>query len=125
MDVMIVEDERIVALASARLVESLGHRVYAQVASAEEALETLAAAGPHPLPHLIFLDIHLEGPMDGIEAGARIAERWKLPIAYASAYTDEETRSRAEATGPVAFVAKPISSKAIREVLERVAGTRA
>ncbi len=116
MDVMIVEDEIIIQLATAHMVESLGHQVLARIQSAEDALERLE----RQTPDLILMDIHLDGPMDGIEAGAIIRDRWKVPLAYASAYTDGETLRRAAETEPVAFLAKPVTLENFRELFDQV-----
>ncbi|HUX37037.1 MAG TPA: response regulator [Rectinemataceae bacterium] len=105
MDVMIVEDERIISLATSKMLEHLGHRVVARVPSAEEALLRLESIKPD----FVLMDIHLEGEMDGITAGDIIRKRWRIPLAYTTAYTDPDTRLRAEATKPYAFLAKPLT----------------
>ena len=114
MDVLIVEDERIISLATSKMLEHLGHRVLARVPSAEEALSRLETLRPD----FVLMDIHLEGPMDGIAAGDIIRERWNIPVAYTTAYTDPDTRQRAEATRPVAFLAKPLTVAVFEHLFE-------
>ncbi|MEI6874398.1 MAG: response regulator [Spirochaetota bacterium] len=116
MDVMIVEDERIISLAVSRMVEGLGHRVLATIPSAEEALERLELLRPD----LVLMDIHLQGPMDGIDACVAIHERWDIPCVYTSAYTDEATKVRASATKPLAFLGKPLSISSFTEIFEKI-----
>lgn len=113
MDVMIVEDERIISLATSRMLEQLGHRVLARVPSAEEALQCLETMKPD----FVLMDIHLEGPMDGITAADIIRQRWRIPVAYTTAYTDPDTRSRADATMPVAFLSKPVTLSVFEQLL--------
>jgi len=111
---MIVEDELIISLASARMVQKLGHRVLVQASSGEEAIARLEFLRPD----LVFMDIHLEGSLDGIETGAIIRERWNVPIAYASAFTDDKTRRRAEETEPVGFMAKPLTLRTFKDFFD-------
>lgn len=114
MEVLIVEDEVVISLATARMVESLGHTVMARVTSAEIALAALEKG----LPDLIFMDIHLDGTMDGIQAAEEIRLRWGIPVAFASAFADEETRKRAASAGPVAFIPKPLRLASLRTFFE-------
>ncbi|MEI6388736.1 MAG: response regulator [Spirochaetota bacterium] len=121
MDVLIVEDERIISLAASKMVESLGHHVLGRMASAEEALVLLETRKAD----FVLMDIHLQGRMDGIEAASIINNRWKIPLAYASAYTDAETMDRARATRPVAFLSKPVSVGAFKGLFDSIYPTGA
>ncbi len=104
MKVLVVGDERLISLVLARMIASLGHDVIACLPSAEVALNFLDGNRPD----FVLLDIRLEGAMDGIEAAAIIRERWRIPLAFASAYMDSDTRHRAAAAEPVAMLGKPV-----------------
>ncbi|HCM29166.1 MAG TPA: hypothetical protein DIC34_21965, partial [Treponema sp.] len=97
MNVLLVEDERLISMVIAKIVTKLGHIVTACVPSAEQALTSLEGTRPD----FILLDIQLEGKMDGIQAGLLIKEKWGIPFAFASAYADEATRRRAEEASPL------------------------
>lgn len=114
MKILIVEDERLISLALSRMIEGLGHTVLAAVPSAELALKSLEAGRAD----LILMDIRLEGPMDGIEAAGQIQGQWDIPLVFTSAYTDPDTRYRANATNPFAFLPKPISEASLKAVLD-------
>jgi len=116
LDVLIVEDERIISLMMSMMVEELGHRVCAKVPSVDAALEFL----DKERPDLAFLDIHLEGKSDGIELGKILAKRFGIPFAFASAYADPETYQRAMDTVPVDFLQKPLTINAIKRVCDTV-----
>ncbi|MFZ4615692.1 MAG: response regulator [Rectinemataceae bacterium] len=116
MDVLIVEDERIISLAASKMLENLGHRVLGRMASAEEALVLLETCKAD----FVLMDIHLQGRMDGIEAASIINKRWNIPLAYTSAYTDTETMERANATRPVAFLSKPVSVGAFKSLFDGI-----
>jgi CheY-like chemotaxis protein len=117
MDVLLVEDERLISFMISRILVDLGHTVTACVASAEKALLFLEGSRPD----FILLDIRLEGKMDGIEAGLIIKEKWGIPFAFASAYTDEETKARAAQACPIASLTKPLRSEQLRGLLELAA----
>ncbi len=111
--IMIVEDEAVSAMAAQAMVSRLGHAVCATAASGEEALKAL----PRTRPALVLMDIMLDGELDGIETARRIREQADIPICYVTAYTDPETRRRALATRPAAFLAKPLDQSQLSDLL--------
>lgn len=66
--ILVVEDENIVAMDIRQSLKRLGYGVPAVAATGEEA----RAAARFWQPDLILMDIRLRGPMDGIEAAAHI-----------------------------------------------------
>ena len=65
------------------------------------------------------MDINLRGKMDGIEAAKRIRERFGIPVIYLTAYDDEETRQRAGATDPVAYLVKIFGDVDLQSAIEK------
>ncbi|MHC1699859.1 MAG: response regulator [Humidesulfovibrio sp.] len=114
LNILLVEDERIISLAMEMLIRKMGHRVGACVPTGEAALELL----PGLRPDLVLMDIHLEGRLDGIETARLMREQGGPPVAYATAYTDAETRARAQATMPLAFLPKPIGPADIKSLVQ-------
>lgn len=112
--ILIVEDERIVALSIQNKLERLGYTVTANVASAEAAMASIV---PN-FPHLVLMDIKLKGKVDGIEAAAQIRNSFKLPIVYLTAYNDEETIERAKLTEPYGYLLKPFASRDLATTIE-------
>jgi diguanylate cyclase (GGDEF)-like protein/PAS domain S-box-containing protein len=117
--VLIVEDERIVALHLRQQLQRLGYQVMGVVASGDQALRQARELQPQ----VILMDIHIEGNMDGIEAAGRIRDELGIPIVYLTAYAEEETLRRARATKPFGYLLKPFSERelhaTIQVVLER------
>jgi two-component system, response regulator PdtaR len=113
-DVLVVEDDRRVAQFVRRCLTLHGYEVSAVVASAAAAMAALEAH----LPSLVIMDIHLEGPMDGVELAARIRDRWPLPIVYVTGQGDDETMRRAVNTGPFGFVRKPFDDVQLRAAVD-------
>jgi two-component system, response regulator PdtaR len=116
LTILVVEDERIISLAVEMHIKNLGHRVGASVATGEAALAVLDSVRPD----LVLMDIHLEGELDGIETARRIIEHGGPPVAYATAYTDPETRARALATKPLAFLSKPLALADILALVQQL-----
>jgi ActR/RegA family two-component response regulator len=65
---LIVEDDRITALALQRAVTRMGHRVVARVFSAAEAMAAVQAYRPE----VVLLDIGLTRPQDSLLVGVDI-----------------------------------------------------
>jgi len=101
--IMVVEDERIVALDLKGELESLGYDVVGISARGAEAVEHAGRLRPD----LVLMDINLEGPMDGTEAARLIREGYRLPVVFLTAYATEKTLERAEASIPYGYLLKP------------------
>jgi CheY-like chemotaxis protein len=114
--VLIVEDERLIARALERQLRGLGYNVVALVGTGEEAIYQAL----ENRPHIVLMDIRLRGQMDGIEAVATIRKHLNVKIVYMSAYIDNATLSRAQATQPDAFLHKPFTNLSLQKALQQV-----
>jgi PAS domain S-box-containing protein len=112
--ILIVEDEGIVAFNIQNRLERLGYYVVANVSSGEEAIDATVEGKPD----LVLMDIKLEGTIDGIEAAARIRNRFQIPIVYLTAYTDAETLNRAKLTEPYGYILKPFEARDLGTTIE-------
>jgi DNA-binding NarL/FixJ family response regulator len=113
--VLIVEDERIIALATSANLKRMGCEVIGTAATGEQAVEYAV----NKRPDVVLMDIMLEGAMDGIEAAARIRERHPdMSIIYCTAYTDPGTRVLAAKTKPKAFMGKPLDYTALKDLID-------
>jgi len=106
---LIVEDERIVAMDLRRRLEKMGHVVLANVANSDDAIRT--AMEEHP--DLILMDIRIEGNKDGIDTAAIINERFRIPHIYLTAHSDQATIERAKKTDPDGYILKPFTDRDI------------
>jgi CheY-like chemotaxis protein len=102
-NILIVEDQAIVALTIETQLIELGYGISGITASGEEAVQMAKDL----LPDLILMDIDLSGQIDGIMATGQIKKFCEIPVIYLTAYSDEETIRRANATSPAAFMTKP------------------
>lgn len=102
--ILVVEDERIVALDMEMFLTDMGHEITGVAATAEEAIRK----AEETVPDVLLMDIMLDGEMDGIEAAEVIRRRFSIPVIYVTAHADKETRERAESTKPLAYLIKPV-----------------
>jgi two-component system, response regulator PdtaR len=114
--VMIVEDEVITAMATKAMLKRLGHEVLASVSSGEAALEAFR----RQRPDLVFMDIRLEGEMDGIETARLLRRDADVPVVFLTAFVDDQTRCRAAETSPFAFLPKPLDEFDLHALMDRL-----
>ena len=112
--IMIVEDEKVVAMDIRQTLRRLGHQVSACVASASEALEQVAQVKPD----LILMDVVLKGGRDGIETARLIKQLCDVPIIYLTAHADQETLERAKRTEPFGYLIKPFDQNELQTAIE-------
>ncbi len=112
--ILVVEDELIVAQDLQAILEALDYEVCAVVDSGEAALEKTEALRPE----LVLMDIVLAGEMSGTEAAGLIRRRFRIPVVYLTAYTDDEALRKAGVTDPAGYIVKPFQDKELRSVVE-------
>jgi signal transduction histidine kinase len=113
-DILIVEDENIVALDMRMRLEGMGYRVVDVVETGSLAVERAAALSPD----LVLMDIKLKGEQDGIEAAGRLRERMEVPVIFVTAFTDERTLERAKHASPYGYIVKPFHERELRIAIE-------
>jgi DNA-binding NarL/FixJ family response regulator len=120
--VLIVEDDFLVSGDMEAGLTDAGFSVVGIATSVKEAIELAAAEEPH----LIIMDIRLDGPGDGVEAAIEIFKSRGIRSLFASAYYDAETRRRAEPSSPLGWIAKPYPMDAlvaaVRNAMRTVGG---
>src|ERR1039457_5667348 len=112
--ILIVEDEKIVAMDIAGGLKSAGYLVSGIVSSGKEAID-LVEKNP---PDLILMDIRIKGDIDGIKTAEIIQSHYDIPIVYLTAFADEDTLSRARITAPYGYIIKPFDKKTAYTMIE-------
>ena len=116
--VLIVDDEVLLADYVACVVEDHGHEVVGTAMTAGEAMQLLR----EHRPDVAILDIRLKGEADGVDlAGSMRASGLSVPHIFITGSGDPETRARAAATTPLAFLQKPFNDAKLLGVLAEVA----
>jgi len=112
--ILVVEDEGLTALAIKTYLTNMGYEVPLMVTTGEDALRKT----PEIDPDLVLMDIHLKGKVDGIEAADWIKETLHIPVVYLTAYSDEDTLTRARVTEPFGYILKPLDERSISAAIE-------
>jgi two-component system cell cycle sensor histidine kinase/response regulator CckA len=110
--VLIVEDEGLIAHDISSRLQALGHQVVGMASTARGAIELAPSA------EIVLMDIHIDGPRDGIEAAAEIRERFRIPVVFLTAYADRGTLDRAKIAEPFAYIVKPLSHATLNTSIE-------
>lgn len=112
--VLVVEDERLVALDLQQMLREFGYDSPMVASSADEAL----ARAEDCCPCLVLMDVRINGPRDGIEAAELLKHRFDVPVVYLTAHADDATLHRAARTAPHGYLLKPIKPAELRSAVE-------
>lgn len=110
IQILVVEDESIVAEDIRRSLQKLGYAVPSVVASGEEAVKKVEEISPD----MVLMDIMLAGEMDGIEAADKIRSNFNVPVVYLTAYSDGKILERAKLTEPFGYIIKPFKERELQ-----------
>ncbi len=112
--ILVVEDELILAEDIRINLTALGYSVPDAVVSGEEAVRQ----AEEMRPDLVLMDIKLQGEMDGIEAAEQIRVRFDIPVIYITAFSDDATLQRAKIAEPFGYVIKPVETRELHATVE-------
>lgn len=115
-EILIVEDERLVAEDIRISLETMGYKIGGMVSSGEEALKQLETNQPD----LILMDIVLQGKINGIMTADQIRSFYDIPIIYLTAYADSDTIEKAKKTEPYGYILKPFEDQEVHSAIEMV-----
>jgi len=107
-DVLIIEDEPVIAMDIAGIVRQAGHRVVGIAATQNEAF---ALAARHQ-PELILADIQLADDSSGIRAVDTILAARRVPVVFITAYP--ERLLEIERVEPSLLITKPFSEHLLK-----------
>jgi len=112
--ILIVEDEPIIRMCAAELVEDAGFAVI-EVGDAETAMARLEAEQPIAV---VFTDINLPGGMNGLELAEEVERRWpEIRILIASGRVAPPP---SQLSGKVSFIPKPYGSGEFLAALDAI-----
>ena len=111
--VVIAEDEAVIRLDLAGLLEDAGYEVVAAVTDGQAAIEAVEQFHPD----LILMDVAMP-ILDGVTAAARITERRLCPVVMVTAYSQVELVERAADAGAMGYLVKPVSPASLLPSIE-------
>ncbi|MEG4272070.1 MULTISPECIES: ATP-binding protein [unclassified Microcoleus] len=114
INILIVEDELLIAKSLSPKLEKLGYLIADIVSSGADAIQRARELRPD----LILMDIVIKGDIDGIETAAIIHQELDIPIIYTTAYADDETLQRAENTGSYGYLLKPFKEREMHATIK-------
>jgi CheY-like chemotaxis protein len=115
-NILIVEDEAIIALDLKMIVEEVGHRVTHIARTQAEAV----AAGLEQMPDLVLADVHLADGSSGIDAARELLQHAPVPVIFVTAYPERLlTGNRPE---PAFVVTKPFAPATIKAAVWQAVG---
>ena len=112
-DIMIIEDEPLIAMDIEQLVESLGHRVVGIARTHKEAVALYAKTQPK----MILADIQLADGSSGIDAVNDILSSEQLPVIFITAFP--ERLLTGERPEPTFLVTKPFNPDMVKALISQ------
>lgn len=112
--ILVVEDENIVAKDIENRLKNMGYKVPAVTATGEDAIHKVEEHHPD----LVLMDIMLKGMMDGVTAAEKIRHQFNVPVIYVTAYSDQSTLDRAKISEPFGYLLKPFEERELHSTIE-------
>ena len=112
-DILIIEDEVIIAIDLEALVTDLGHRVTRIARTHKEAV----AAFADKAPGLVLADIHLADGSSGLEAANEILTECQVPVIFITAYP--ERLLTGERPEPTFLITKPFRPETVMAIVSQ------
>lgn len=112
-DVLVIEDETLIAIELERLLDGLGHRLIGVARTHAEALDLTKTKRPG----LILADIQLADGSSGIEAVNELLRSFEAPVVFITAYPERFlTGERPE---PAFLISKPFQSAMVMAIVSQ------
>jgi CheY-like chemotaxis protein/DNA-directed RNA polymerase specialized sigma24 family protein len=112
-EVLIIEDEPLIAMQLEELVQELGHTVVGTATTRAEAV----AAFDRTSPTLLLVDIQLADSSSGIDAVEEILAKASVPVIFITAYP--ERLLTGERPEPTYLVTKPFQEDTVRATISQ------
>jgi two-component system, response regulator PdtaR len=111
--ILIAEDETIIRLDLAAMLDRAGFEVVAEARDGAEAVELARTCAPD----LALLDVRMPG-MDGIDAARAMLEERPIPVVIITAYSQRDVVARAVEAGVFGYLVKPFREADLLPAIE-------
>jgi signal transduction histidine kinase/DNA-binding response OmpR family regulator len=119
--ILIVEDEPVLAQALRINLENLGYTVPAIYHTGEQSLQHVRAHAPD----LVIMDVKLQGELDGVQTAECMRSFSNIPVIFITAHSDPNTVKRAISTSPFGYIVKPFQTRELHLNIELALQNRA
>lgn len=109
INVLIIEDEAVIAADIKSLLRSEGCNVVGVAYNVSKALDILSSAQPN----FVILDIYLGSGPSGIDIAEVIHDKYKIPYIFLTSFSDEQTLAAAQEHGPYGYIVKPYQERTL------------
>ncbi len=112
-DVLIIEDEPVIALDIESLVQDLGHQVIGIARTHKEAVKLAEAKRPG----LVLADIQLADGSSGLDAVNEILTNYEVPVIFITAFP--ERLLTGERPEPAFLITKPLATEVVKAAISQ------
>ncbi|MFP4527944.1 MAG: ATP-binding protein [Candidatus Kapaibacterium sp.] len=112
--ILIVEDDEFFAEKIKENLEKNGFNICGISKTGTDAIKKAASTKPH----LVLMDIHLSGNLDGVETAGYIYRNMEVPVVYLTSLMNNKILERAKKTEPFGFIPKNIAYDQISIMIE-------
>lgn len=109
MKIVIIEDDALIAFQIESCVQQLGHNVLGSFDEAATAIDFITINKPD----FVFMDIELNGPMDGIQCATILKNNYGVPTLFVTSHDESEVIEEVANLDPLNFLPKPFTDKNI------------
>jgi len=115
INILIVEDESIVAMEIESYIQKLGYNIIGICSNAQDALNSIS----RNRVDIVIMDICIKGNIDGIETAKLIKKSSpNSKIIFLTAHLDDYNVDRAIEIDPIAYLSKPFNREELRVFLK-------
>ena len=113
-NIVIVEDEIIIAEDLRITLKNLGYHVSALFTEGQSIIDEI----DNIQVDLILMDIMLNGVLSGIETAEIIQQKHDIPIIYVTAYANSKILQQVKKTNPFGYIVKPFEERELHATIE-------
>jgi DNA-binding LytR/AlgR family response regulator len=115
LNILIVEDDLLIAEMLKRMLNKLNYNVCKVCTNFENTIEFVAS---NQNIDLVFLDINLESKKNGIDIAFELKNTFEIPFVYLTSYSDLKTIKDASKTLPENYLNKPFNETELFTTIE-------
>jgi DNA-binding response OmpR family regulator len=109
MKILIIEDDFLIVAQITECLQRLGHEVLGSFDEANGALDFVK----DNKPDFVFMDIELNGPVDGIQCANILKNKYSVPSIFVTSHHETDIINESMDAAPLNFLPKPFEDKNI------------